>query len=99
MRITAKARLREFYNKHPEATGVMQAWYQLALQNKALDFNELKETFRAADYVGGKFVVFNVGGNNYRVVAAIHFNTQRMYIRGVFTHAEYDKWSKEIRGK
>lgn len=57
------------------------------------------QTFNSADYVGGKYTVFDVGGNKYRVVGVIHYNTQRIYIHGVFTHEEYDKWTKEIRGK
>ena len=43
------------------------------------------------------FTVFNVGGGGYRVVVAIHFNRQKLYIRHVFTHAEYDRWSARLR--
>jgi mRNA interferase HigB len=57
------------------------------------------QTFNSADYVGGKYTVFDVGGNKYRVVGVIHYNPQRIYIRDVFTRAEYDKWTREIRGK
>ena len=43
--------------------------------------------------------MFDVGGNAYRVIAVIHYNTQIAYIRAVLTHAEYDKWTKDYRGK
>lgn len=56
-----------------------------------LSFADIKTTFNATDKVGG-FYVFDVGGNKYRIVASIHFNTQKMYIRHVLTHQEYNKW-------
>jgi len=58
-------------------------------------FNALRKLFPSADIVGN-LVVFNIGGNKYRLIAAIHFNRQKLYIRDVLTHAEYDKerWKK-----
>ena len=56
----------------------------------------VRATFNSADKVGD-FTVFNVGGEGYRVVAAIHFNRQKLYIRHVFTHAEYERWSDRLR--
>jgi mRNA interferase HigB len=60
------------------------------------DFNTLKATFAAADYVA-PYTLFNVGGNRFRVVAVIHYDRRRIYIRHVFTHADYDRWSDELR--
>ncbi len=54
------------------------------------DFNELRETFASADYVDG-LTVFNIGGNKYRLIASIHYNRRKVYIRNVLTHAEYDR--------
>jgi len=54
------------------------------------NFAELRETFRSADQIG-KFTVFNIGGNKARLITAIHYNTDRVYIRHVLTHAEYDR--------
>jgi len=54
------------------------------------DFNELRQTFASADYVDG-LTVFNVGGNKYRLIAAIHYNRHKVYIRNVLTHADYDR--------
>jgi mRNA interferase HigB len=48
------------------------------------------------DY-GAPYTVFDVGGNSFRVIAVIHYNRQKLYIREVFTHAEYDRWSKALR--
>lgn len=56
---------------------------------------DLRRTFNSVDVVDG-FYVFNIGGNNVRLVAAVHFNTGRVYVRHILTHAEYDKggWKK-----
>jgi mRNA interferase HigB len=51
----------------------------------------LKAVFNATDRVD-KYYVFDIGGNKYRIIASIHFNTQRLYIREVCTHKEYDSW-------
>jgi len=58
-------------------------------------FNMLREIFPSADMVDN-LVIFNIAGNKYRLIAAIHFNRQKLYIRDVLTHAEYDKerWKK-----
>ena len=55
-----------------------------------VDFNELKATFASADYVNG-LTVFNVGGNKYRLIAAIHYNRRKVFVRAVLTHPEYDR--------
>jgi mRNA interferase HigB len=62
-------------------------------QNSFDSFAELKATFASADKVG-KLTVFNIGGNKVRLIAAIHYNTHKVYIRAVLTHQEYDlkKW-------
>lgn len=60
------------------------------------DFAELRQTFPHADIVG-QLVVFNIGGNKARLIAAVHFNRGKIYIRAVLTHGEYDKggWKNE----
>ena len=61
------------------------------------DFSDLRATLASADHVYG-MTVFNIGGNKYRLIAAIHYNRRKLFIRAVLTHAEYDrgawKWSK-----
>jgi mRNA interferase HigB len=84
---------------HPESRSKLQGWVQAVEQTSATNFSDLKLAFRRADYVPKEFTVFDVGGNNYRVVTVIHFQTQRVYVHHVFTHAEYDKWTKENRKK
>jgi mRNA interferase HigB len=85
--------LIEFSEKHPEVTTALARWYQLIKHNDFSSFAELRETFRTADQVG-KLTVFDIGGNKARLVAAIHYNRKKVYIRAVLTHDEYDedKW-------
>ena len=74
---------------------MLEDWYRKARQVSAASFTELKQTFGSADYVDG-VTIFDVGGNRYRLAAVIHYNTQRIYVRHVMTHAEYDRnrWRK-----
>lgn len=54
------------------------------------DFNDPRKTFASADYVGG-LTVFDIGGNKYRLIASIHYNRRKVYIRAVLTHEQYDR--------
>jgi mRNA interferase HigB len=96
MRVISRRALRDFWELHPPAAAPLAAWFRLVERTKYADFNTLKRTFGAADYMA-PFTVFDVGGNKYRIITAIHYNRERVYIRHVFTHAEYDRWSAEMR--
>ena len=91
--------VREFATKHPDAAAALRAWLKVARNGRFQNFQELKRTFATVDLVAVKrrdFYVFNIGGNKYRLIAAIHFNTQRMFVRYILTHAEYgtERWKK-----
>ena len=79
----------------PEADAPLRAWYAIVSRTDFTSFAELKRVFRSADKVG-KLTVFNVGGNKFRLIAAVHYNRRKIYIRHVLTHAEYDsgKWKE-----
>ena len=66
-------------------------WYTTAADASWNDFAELKKTFNSADYVAGGKVVFDVGGNKYRLVGLIGFRTKRIFVLFVGTQAEYDR--------
>ena len=95
MRIISKKALRDFWILHPEAESPLQNWFEVVSGAAFGSFHDIRKTLPSADWVQG-LVVFNVGGNNYRLVAAVHFNTQRVYVRQVLTHAEYSKKGREL---
>ena len=90
MHIITRKRLNEFAENHPEIKSALAHWYQTAKRGKFSNFAHLRETFTSADQVG-KLTVFNIGGNRVRLIAAIHYNRQKIYIRAVLTHSEYDE--------
>ena len=95
MHIITRRRLREFIQKYPDSQTSLDNWRRIVKKADYGSFNELKQHFRSADYVDG-FVVFNISGNKYRLITAIHFNRKKVYIRDILTHREYDrnKWRK-----
>lgn len=91
MRIISNKALTHFSAVHPAATEPMQAWRKLIESHSFVNFSDIKTVFNATDKVGC-YYVFNIGGNKYRIITAIHFDHQKLYIRHVLTHKEYDKW-------
>ena len=65
-------------------------------RSKFSDLHEMRRAFGTADYLA-PYTIFDVGGNKFRIIAAIHYNRNRAYIRHVFTHPEYDEWSYKMR--
>ena len=98
MHIISKTALEVFWLKHPNARVPLGTWYRLMRTSSFDTFLEVKRVFNSADYVS-PYVVFDVGGNNFRIVSVIHFNRQKLYVREVFTHAEYDRWNKIHRSQ
>ena len=95
MHIITRKRLNDFAEKHPDAKSALQHWYKQAKGKDFTSFVELRKTFPNADQVG-KLTVFNISGNKFRMIAAIHYNRRKVYIRAVLTHREYDdgKWKE-----
>ncbi|MEZ4941973.1 MAG: type II toxin-antitoxin system HigB family toxin [Saprospiraceae bacterium] len=90
-RIVAKRTLKEFWEKHPDSEQYLKTWYDIALQAAWNTPNEVKQTFASASIIGNDKVVFNIRGNNYRLVVKINYEKQWMFIRFMGNHAEYDK--------
>jgi mRNA interferase HigB len=90
MHIISRKALREFSQRHPDSKTALDTWFRILKANEFHSFNELRQVFPSADRVG-RYIVFNIGGNEYRLIASIHFNRQKVYIRHVLTHAEYSK--------
>ncbi|MGC1306173.1 MAG: type II toxin-antitoxin system HigB family toxin [Phormidesmis sp.] len=96
MRIITRGRLLSFAEKHRDAGTALDAWYRLAKSAKWQSFNELKKSVGTAD-VAGKFTIFNIKGNQYRLIVDIQYQKQIIYIKYVLTHKEYDKdqWKRD----
>lgn len=90
MRIISKKRITEFGAQHPDSLSALLAWHKLARRATWRNLAEVRRDYPHADQVGNK-TVFNIRGNNYRLIAAIHYNTGKVYIREILTHAEYDR--------
>lgn len=90
MHVIAKCALVEFWTKRKDAKAPLEAWYRIARSDVFRDFNHLKSVFGSVDYVDG-LTVFDIGGNKYRLIAAIHYNRRKLYIRSILTHVEYSR--------
>jgi mRNA interferase HigB len=91
MRVIAKKAIVEFYSKHSDARTALEEWYEKTQSTDWESFLDVKQTFNSADYVGSERIVFNIKGNQYRLVALVLYKIKRVYIRFVGTHQEYDR--------
>ncbi len=103
MHIISYSKIRDFCKKHPEAASSLEHWYRIVKHENFKMFAEVKQIFPSADLVGN-FVVFNIGGNNYRLIAYIRYKFKRLFIRDILTHRQYekgkwkgDKWFKSMK--
>jgi len=88
--VITRRRLIEFALKHPDARTPLLHWFAIVRKTDYSSFADLRVTFPSADQVS-LFTVFNIGGNKYRLIVAIHYNRKKVYVRHVLTHAEYDR--------
>lgn len=98
MRVITRKRIIEFVKQHPNSESALNNWYQIISKTDYSSFSELRKTFPSADKVDN-LTVFNIGGNNVRLISAIHYNTKCVFIRHILTHAEYDKenWKRDLK--
>ena len=90
MHIISRKILRVFWEQYPDSKTALIRWFKILQKTNFTNFADLRTTFPSADLVGD-LVVFNIGGNKYRLIASIHFNRSKVYIRHILTHQEYDK--------
>ncbi|HVK15681.1 MAG TPA: type II toxin-antitoxin system HigB family toxin [Fimbriiglobus sp.] len=97
MRIISKRMLREFWSIHPRALAPLEEWFQHAKRAEWESFDDVRAEMGSRVDRVGKFVVFDIGGNKYRLIAAIHYNRGVLFVRHVLTHAEYSrgKWKTD----
>jgi mRNA interferase HigB len=91
MVIISKAFIRDFALKHIDSDNALEDWYELTTNANWKNFNEMEKTFNSVDAVGNDRYVFNIKGNNYRLIALIIFKVRTVFILFIGTHNEYDK--------
>lgn len=93
MRIIAFRTIREFFEKpeYQDSEPSLRAWYHDAKSAEWKSSNELKHQYKNASIVGEGRAVFNIKGNSYRLVVAIDYEFQIIFIRFIGTHKQYDK--------
>lgn len=96
MHIISIKMLRDFWQKHPEAEKVLREWHTVVENSVFKDFNDVRAVFNSADYVP-PYTVFDVGGNNFRLVVIVRYRFKKVFVHRVMTHREYDDWNKLYR--
>lgn len=96
MHVISRKKIIQFIERFPPSRASLESWYKILSKSSYQSFAELRLTYPSADQVG-KLTVFNVSGNKFRLIAAIHYNRQILYIREILTHAEYseEKWRNQ----
>ncbi len=90
MHVISRKALQEFSLKHPQSEIPLDSWYRVAKQAQWHNLAEVKETYSSADLVD-KYIVFNIKGNDYRLIVSMNFRNQTIFIKYILTHADYDK--------
>jgi mRNA interferase HigB len=88
--IISRKALIQFWEKHPDSKTALARWFKVVKTTEFQSFNDIRTVFPSADKVQD-WIVFNIGGNKYRLIASIHFNRGKVYVRHVLTHTEYDR--------
>ncbi len=93
MRVISTKALTDCSTLHPASADPLRNWRRIVEASSFRNVADLRRSFNSVDRVGD-FHVFDIGGDKYRLIAAIHFDRQLLFIWHVFTHAQYDKWRK-----
>lgn len=91
MNVVAISTLRAFWEKHSAAEQPLKAWYDEAKAASWTTPQDIKNNYASASFVGNNRVVFNIKGNDYRLIVAVAYRYQAVYIKFIGTHAEYNK--------
>jgi mRNA interferase HigB len=94
MVITSRPIIREFITRYPLSANPLNEWYEKTKDSDWARFSDIKKTFNTCDSIGNDRYVFDIGGNNYRLIAMIFFKKRTLYIRKILTHKEYSEMSK-----
>ena len=90
MRIIKRGALEQFWQRHPDAKASLEAWYGVMRKANWKTPTQRKQVYHNADLVGRR-TVFNIAGNKYRLIVRVNYQSQRVFVLHILTHAEYDK--------
>ena len=90
-RIYSRSTLRTYWEKHPETEQYLKTWYDTAISSSWKTPNDVIKTYASASILKDSRIVFNIKGNDYRLITKFHFEKQWIFIRFIETHNEYDK--------
>lgn len=95
MHVISLRNIREFFSTHRESESSLMAWYKTTKKANWQNLAEVKRVYPSADPVG-RYTVFNISGNKYRLIARINYRSQTLFVVAVLTHKEYDlgKWKE-----
>lgn len=91
MHIVSLTKLRSFWQTHPDAEQPLRAWYLVARRAQWRTPADIRQDYRTASFVANNRVIFNIKGNDYRLIIAAEYRKGRLFIRFVGTHVEYDQ--------
>lgn len=90
VRVIAVAALRAFWQKHPDAEQPLKAWFEEVTKASWSQPSDIKARYRSASVLKDRRMVFNIKGNEYRLIVAIAYRLQIVYVKFIGTHSEYD---------
>ena len=90
MRIIKRGALEQFWREHPDAKAGLGSWYAVMRKADWKTPAELRQVYPNANLVGRR-TIFNIAGNKYRLIARVNYQTQRVFVLCILTHAEYDR--------
>ena len=94
MVVISRPVIREFISRYPLSANPLNEWYYKTKSSDWAKFNDVQKTWNSCDFIGNDRYVFDIAGNNYRLIAMIHFKRRTLYIRRILTHEEYDEMNK-----
>lgn len=95
MRIIARGTLRDFWVRYPEAEQPLRAWFAEAEVADWTSPSDVKAMYRSASILRDSRIVFNIGGNRFRLIVRVNYPFRVVYIRFVGTHEQYDRIDAE----
>ena len=97
MQVIARRTLKEFRQRRPQAEGPIRVWFAIASKARWQSPNDIKRQFGGSvDFIGDNRVIFDLGGNKYRLVVHVSYRFGRLLVKFIGTHAQYDRIDPEI---